>query len=154
MTALIQPPGRLLSITVYAALGEDDRNRWELQEGNLVMSPDPSPRHMVVAAELYVVGQTEFDRVARAGGLLRAASTVLVAEIVSPGSRRTDNLIKRGEYADAGIPAYWIIDAEEPISLVACHLAGALGYQDRGAVTGVFETAEPFPVRIDLDALC
>src|SRR5437899_8554353 len=53
MTALTQPPGRLLTIADYAALGEDDRNRWELQEGNLVMSPSPTPRHMVAAAELY-----------------------------------------------------------------------------------------------------
>ena len=54
MTALTQPPGRLLSVADYAALSEDDRNRWELQEGNLVMSPSPTPRHMVIAAELYV----------------------------------------------------------------------------------------------------
>jgi Uma2 family endonuclease len=192
MTALIQPPGRLLSVRDYAALGEDDRNRWELQEGNLVMSPSPTPRHMVAAAELYVqlrsqlpanlravpdvdldvqlapdgqpgtarrpdlvvVEQAEFDRVEAEGGLLRAASTVLVVEIVSPGSRRTDNLVKRGEYADAGIPAYWIIDVDDPISLVACHLAGEFGYQDRGAVTGVFETAEPFPAQVDLNTLC
>jgi hypothetical protein len=33
-------------------------------------------------------------------------------------------------------------------------LAGTFGYQDGGSVTGVFEAAEPFPVRIDLDALC
>lgn len=45
MTALPMPPGRLLTITEYAALGEDDQYRWELQEGNLVMSPSPSPRH-------------------------------------------------------------------------------------------------------------
>jgi hypothetical protein len=43
MTALIQPPGRLLSVRDYAALGEDDRNRWELQEGNLLRSPSPTP---------------------------------------------------------------------------------------------------------------
>jgi Uma2 family endonuclease len=192
MTALIQPPGRLLSVRDYAALGEDDRNRWELQEGNLVRSPSPTPRHMVAAAELYVqlrsqlpadlravpdvdldvqlapadqpgtarrpdlvvVSEAELRRVETEGGLLRASSTVLVVEIVSPGSRRTDNLVKRGEYADAGIPAYWIIDVEASISLVACHLAGAFGYQDRGAVTGVFETADPFGVRVELDALC
>jgi len=191
MTALIQPPGRLLSVRDYAALGEDDRTRWELQEGNLVMSPSPTPRHMVAAAELYVqlrsqlpahlravpdvdldlqlapadqpgtarrpdlvvVSEAELRRVETDGGLLRASSTVLVVEIVSPGSRRTDNLVKRGEYADAGILAYWIIDLEAPISLVACQLAGAFGYQDRGAVTGLFETAEPFEVRIELDAL-
>ena len=192
MTALTQPPGRLLSIADYAALSEDDRNRWELQEGSLVLSPSPTPRHMVVAAELYVqlrsqlpghlravpdvdldvqlapadqpgtarrpdlvvVEQAEFDRVTRTGGLLRAANTVLVVEIVSPGSRRTDNLVKRGEYADAGIPYYWIIDSEAPISLIACHLAGTFGYQDAGAVTGVYESVEPFPLRVELDALC
>jgi Uma2 family endonuclease len=103
--------------------------------------------------DLVVGGEAELRRVEAEGGLLRATSAVLVVEIVSPGSRRTDNLVKRGEYADAGIPAYWIIDAEAPISLVACHLAGAFGYQDSGAVTGIFETAEPFPARIDLDAL-
>lgn len=103
--------------------------------------------------DLVVVEQAEFDRVGAEGGLLRAASTVLVVEIVSPGSRRTDHLVKRGEYADAGIPAYWIIDLDEPISLVACQLAGEFGYQDRDAVTGLFQAAEPFDARIDLDAL-
>ncbi|MDQ1744806.1 MAG: hypothetical protein QOE23_3145 [Pseudonocardiales bacterium] len=192
MTALTQPPGRLLSIADYAALSEDDRHRWELQEGNLVISPSPTPRHMVVAAELYVqlrsqlpsnlravpdvdldvqlaplgqpgtarrpdlvvVDREEFDRVTETGGLLQAASTILVVEIVSPGSRRTDNLVKRGEYADAGIPFYWIIDPEVPVSLIACHLAGTFGYQDGGSITGVFESVEPFPARVDLDALC
>jgi Uma2 family endonuclease len=191
MTALPQP-GKLLTIADYAALPEDDQRRWELQEGNLVMSPSPTPRHMVIAAELYVqlrsqlpanlravpdvdldvqlapadqpgtarrpdlvvVERAEFDRVSETGGLLRAESAVLVVEIISPGSRRTDNLVKRGEYADAGIPFYWIIDGDAPISLVACHLAGSFGYQDGGSVTGIFESADPFPVRIDLDALC
>ncbi len=41
VTALPAPPGRLLTIAEFAALGEDDRYRWELQEGNLVMSPSP-----------------------------------------------------------------------------------------------------------------
>jgi Uma2 family endonuclease len=191
MTALTQPPGRLLSIADYAALSEDDRNRWELQEGNLVMSPSPTPRHMVAAAELYtqlrhqlpadlcaipdvdldvelaptgqpgtarrpdlvIVRRSEFARVDRDGGLLRAAETVLVVEIVSQGSRRTDNLIKRREYADAGIPYYWILDVDGPLTLVACHLAGEFGYQDGGVVTGVFDTAEPFAARIDLSRL-
>jgi hypothetical protein len=56
-------------------------------------------------------------------------------------------------YADAGIPHYWIVDITGPVSLVACHLAGSFGYADAGAGTGVFRTSEPFPVRIDLDAL-
>ena len=72
---------------------------------------------------------------------------------MSPGSRRTDHVAKRADYADAGIPHYWIVDLDEPVSLIACHLAGELGYVDGGAATGVFTTTEPFPVRLDLDAL-
>ena len=39
-----------------------------------------------------------------------AADVVLVAEIVSPGSRGTDFVMKLHEYAKAGIPHYWIVD--------------------------------------------
>jgi Uma2 family endonuclease len=89
---------------------------------------------------------------ARVDGLLRADDVVVVVEIVLPGSRRTDYQVKHDEYADAGIPHYWIVDITEPVSLIACHQAGA-GYQDAPAVTGAFSTDVPFPVEIDLDAL-
>jgi Uma2 family endonuclease len=185
------PPQRPLTIAEFAALGEDDRNRWELQEGSLIMSPSPTPGHMVAVAELYVqlrdqlphdaravpdvdidvqlapagapgtarrpdlvlVEATELERVGETGGLLRASAVLVVVEIVSPGSHRTDTIVKRREYADAGIPHYWIIDLDAPVSLIACHRAGAFGYRDGGAVTGVFESAAPFPVRIDLNGL-
>jgi len=91
--------------------------------------------------------------VRREGGIIRAAEVTVVAEFVSPGSRRTDHVAKRADYADAGIPHYWIVDLDEPVSLVACHLGGELGYVDGGAVSGVFTTSEPFPARIDLGAL-
>lgn len=87
------------------------------------------------------------------GGVLRASEVVLVAEVVSPSSVRTDHIVKRGEYADAGIPHYWIIDPDGPVSLLACHLAGDFGYADGGAVTGTFTATAPFAVEIDLDAL-
>jgi Uma2 family endonuclease len=82
-----------------------------------------------------------------------AGAASLVVEIISPGSRRTDLVIKRGEYADAGIGHYWIIDLEPRPSLVACHLAGGFGYLDAPAVEGAFVASEPFTVRIDLDGL-
>lgn len=90
--------------------------------------------------------------VARADGMLRADDVLVVAEIVAPGSKRTDYQVKHDEYADAGIPHYWIVDITEPVSLVACHQAGS-GYEDASAVTGTFTTDVPFPVKIDLDAL-
>ena len=83
-----------------------------------------------------------------------AADEILVAiEIISPGSRLTDTKVKPYEYAEAGIPHYWVIDPDEPLSLAAYHLAGEFGYQEAPAVTQVFETNEPFPVRIDLTEL-
>lgn len=43
-----------------------------------------------------------------------AADVVLVIEIVSPGSRGTDHVMKLHEYAKAGIQNYWIIDPDAP----------------------------------------
>jgi Uma2 family endonuclease len=149
MTAFSLPrPGRMLTVAEYAALGEDDQQRWELQEGSLVMSPSPTPRHMIASGELrdqlkshiprdvqiiqgididlvlssadgpgwvrrpdiVLVDRSAIERIDVEGGLLRAPEVQLVIEIVSPGSKRMDYVIKRGEYADAGIPHYWIID--------------------------------------------
>jgi Uma2 family endonuclease len=103
--------------------------------------------------DLIIVERTEVERVDAEGGILRASAVRVVVEIVSPGSRRTDNINKRGEYEDTGIPWYWILDVTEPVSLVACLLTEQFGYQDSQRVTGKFSTAEPFPVTIDLDQL-
>jgi Uma2 family endonuclease len=102
--------------------------------------------------DLIVARRSARERVRREGGIIRAAEVIVVAEFVSPGSRRTDHVAKRADYADAGIPHYWIVDLDEPVSVVACHLGGELGYVDGGAVSGVFTTSEPFPARIDVGA--
>jgi Uma2 family endonuclease len=43
-----------------------------------------------------------------------AADVVLVVEIVSPGSRGMDHVMKLHEYAKAGIAHYWIVDPDAP----------------------------------------
>jgi Uma2 family endonuclease len=103
--------------------------------------------------DLVVVADEARLRVRREGGVIRASEVALVVEVVSPGSTRTDHVAKRDEYADAGIPHYWIVDITEPVSLLARHPAGEFGYADGGAVTGRFTATEPFAVEIDLDAL-
>jgi Uma2 family endonuclease len=35
-----------------------------------------------------------------------------IAEIISPGSRKTDTEKKLSEYAQAGIPEYWVLDSK------------------------------------------
>ncbi len=190
MTALPEP-WRLLTIAEYEALGEDDQVHWELQEGILVMSPSPKPRHMRLGGRLFnqvdeqlpdelvavpdvdidlqlvpedgpatvrrpdlvVVDSSEYRRVEAEGGVLRASAVQVVVEIVSPGSRRTDYITKRSEYAEAGIPHYWIIDLTTPLGLLAFMLTDELGYVDNGEVTGDFMTNSPCPLTIRLDQL-
>ena len=100
-----------------------------------------------------MVEQAAVDRVDLEGGLLRASEIRVVVEIVSPGSRRMDYVVKRGEYADAGIGYYWIVDLDPPVSLLACHLTGDFGYADNGSTGGRYATTDPFPVAIDIDQL-
>ena len=116
----------------------------------------PTQPGTVRRPDLVVVSRAGFERREREGGVLRAPEVVLAVEIVSPGSERTDHTVKHLEYADAGIPHYWVVDLGEPgdrVSLTAHHLAGEFSYADAGSVAGTFATTEPFPVRIDLDAL-
>jgi len=191
MTAVPLPPAHLLTVGEYAALGEDDSGRSELMEGNLVMSPSPSPDHNMAALriavqllpqlpqDLEVITDVDIDlelapadqpgfsrrpdvivvrrsarqRVRIEGGLIRASEMLVVIEIVSPGSRRTDNVVKRAEYADAGIPHYWIVDIQEPVSLLACHLTDKFGYLDAEVVGGTFTSTEPFSINLDLGDL-
>jgi len=190
MSVLPQPPNRLLTIREYADLGEIEHGYYELQEGRLVMSPSPTPDHMLAIAQLIIalhqqlpaafaaVPDVDLDlqlapatnpgssrrpdllivrreavgRVREEHGMLRADETVVVVEVVSPGSERTDYVIKRREYADAGIPHYWVIDLGA-VSLTAYQLAEGFGYREAGEFVGIFETDTPFPVRLDLGEL-
>jgi Uncharacterized protein conserved in cyanobacteria len=44
-----------------------------------------------------------------------SADVLMVVEIISPRStERTDRVSKRQEYAESGIPTYWIVSLEEP----------------------------------------
>ncbi|MGH3701904.1 MAG: Uma2 family endonuclease [Pseudonocardiaceae bacterium] len=103
--------------------------------------------------DLAVVTCAAIQRVRRERTLLQASEVVLAVEIISPGSRRMDTIVKHGEYADAGIPYYWIVDIDGTVTLTACHFAGEFGFVDATPVTGVFTAEEPFPVRLDLTEL-
>lgn len=103
--------------------------------------------------DLLVSTKAAGERVDTEGGLYRASELLLVVEIVSAGSRYTDSVTKRAEYAKAGIPHYWIIDTTPPVSMIVCHQAGPFGYQDPGEVTGKYRITEPFAAVIDLEQL-
>jgi Uma2 family endonuclease len=80
-----------------------------------------------------------------------AADVVLVVEILSPGTRRQDLVTKRSEYADAGIPHYWIVDLDGGPSIEALTLRD--GSYEGAVRTSEFEVTAPFDLTIDPAAL-
>jgi len=46
-----------------------------------------------------------------------------VAEVISPGTRHTDEVKKMAEYARAGVPEYWLLDPKKH-TIRVCHLEG------------------------------
>ena len=84
-----------------------------------------------------------------------ASDVVLVIEIVSPGSRRTDRVMKAYEYAKAGIEHYWIVDLDaDPDERFLMHALRDGTYHRAGAVVGDrVRTEEPLVVDFTLDAL-
>jgi Uma2 family endonuclease len=113
----------------------------------------PDKPGFVRRPDLIVVQRSAVKRQRAEGGLLKASEVVLVVEILSPSSRNTDHRAKRVEYAEAGIPHYWIVDLDDPISLAPMHLAGAFGYQEAPAEIAVYETDARFPLKIQVDRL-
>lgn len=76
----------------------------------------PSPVHLVEKTifqpDLYVVPSIEGRR-PRAD--VPVTSSLLVVEVLSPGSRRHDRLTKRPYYQRGGVPEYWIVDQDAEV---------------------------------------
>lgn len=84
---------------------------------------------------------------------LAAAEVLLATEILSEGTRRVDRMVKFAEYAEAGIPQYWIVDLGAPTTLLAYMLVDG-HYELCGEHTGTAALdVAGHPVTLDLDAL-
>jgi Uma2 family endonuclease len=156
----------------------DDGQRYELLDGVVVVSPSPLLPHQGLLGDLYVllraacpptmrvylapldvrlsdrtVAQPDLlvVRAEDAHGRKLAGTPLMVAELLSDGTRGHDLLVKRARYEAAGVPSYWIVEPEtaefavleledgryEPVH------AGVLGHPP---VT----VTRPFPVTLDL----
>ncbi len=119
----------------------DDGYRRELVHGQLLVSPAPVPRHQRVVSRLLValaaacppnlevlpapcdwvisedtVYEPDLIVVDRkhTGPKHIIGTPLLVIEVLSPSTRDIDNVLKRYEYEQAGVPAYWIVDPDVP----------------------------------------
>ena len=86
---------------------------------------------------------------------MAAAEVLLAVEIISPGSRNVDTHLKSVEYAEAGIPHYWLVDLDPPAPTVTVFGLGAPGdgYVESQTTSGELLVTEPFTLRIDVAAL-
>jgi len=123
----------------------DDGNRYEIINGELVVTPAPLARHQRVllrltrlldrfleehsGGELFIapfdivlgphdVVEPDLLVIATQQGRVRGTENafvgppVLVVEIISPSSERTDLIKKMALYARSGVPEYWTVDPE------------------------------------------
>lgn len=112
----------------------------------------PGRPGFVRAPDLVVANRAARARTRVEGGFVRASEVVVLVEIGSPGSKRTDGVIKMGEYADAGVPHYWIVDIDGPVGVRAFRLEQG-AYREVGRFVGELRVEEPFPAVVDLSRL-
>lgn len=124
---------------------------WEvLWEVDVMLNADP----LDYVAPDVVVFSAAFDLTTRP---IPGSDVLLVAEVVSKGSRRGDRNLKPAAYAEAGIPHYWRIEGL-PVgeSVTTAHLYSDPtpgGYRTETVHQGTLVEAEPFPIEIDLGSL-
>jgi Uma2 family endonuclease len=127
----------------YLRLTDQTNRLIEFTEGNVELLPMPTRKHQAISRFLFLSlltfvqqrGGTVFYaplRVRVADGRFREPDLVvlldtndarnqnafwlgadLVVEIISPDHVERDTVIKRADYAGAGIPEYWIVQPEE-----------------------------------------
>lgn len=73
----------------------------------------------------------------------------LVVEIVSPGTKRRDQIEKPADYATAKIAHYWRIDLD-PLHVYAYRLTSQGSYQLVADSTELLELDEPFPIKLPI----
>ncbi len=142
MPALERPPRKWTEEEFYAARdAAPTGERWELVDGEVLVTPSPNLRHQDATFQLamrlheYVQAQrlgkvfvapldvrlepglvTQPDvLVAPFGGAeseKAIARLLLAVETLSPSSARHDRLVKRPQYQRNKVPEYWILDAE------------------------------------------
>jgi len=154
----------------------DDGHRYELLDGALLVTPSPSPLHqtgvqrlwrlledarpsdlrvfvapldVVLADDTVLQPDVLIARHSDVTDLALLAVPVLAVEVISPSTRRIDQLLKPARYAASGIEHYWVVDPVEP-SLTAYELDPQGTYREVAVARGSepYEASRPFAVSI------
>lgn len=153
----------------------DDGRRYELIDGELLVSPAPGlphqrmtfrlarmlddvcPEDLEVVIAPFAVRPDESNElqpdvlVARLADLTEKnlpTAPVLAVEVFSPNSRLVDANLKRAAYARLGVPSYWLVDPAKPsVTVLELHRDG--DYRQAAHVEGeeILALDRPFAVR-------
>jgi Uma2 family endonuclease len=172
-TARTAIPGGPWTVDDLDGFPEGSTTRYELIDGALLVSAEPSLQHQRVSGQLLRLLQDvapqdvevflpidvrlsptrqlapDITAVRRqdATGRRLAGTPLLVVEVLSPSTRAVDLTLKRRVLEEAGVPSYWLVDPDDGVVTVLELVDGAY----REAVRGQDVTVErPFPVRIRL----
>jgi len=96
---------------------------------------------------------TRADRAAANPSRLEAADVLVAVEIISPGTGTTDRVTKMYEYANAGIPHYWLVDLDKPVSIIAYVLVDGDYEQVAGDTAGTVTLPDPLRITLTLNTL-
>lgn len=171
------PPDRPLTVDDLPDMPDDGR-RFELVDGRLDVSPAPISDHAKVehriswwleanapedlavygAVGINFNGDRTYHRIPD-GAVLHLEDDespyltrppLLAVEVVSPESALRDHHTKRREYAEFGIPSYWIVTPDRERPGIAEYRLKNGTYVEESVVYGtdVFTTEAPFPVSI------
>lgn len=146
----VTPAPRAWHQEIVARLGETLRGYLRQQPvGHAFLSPaDISwAPDVLVQPDLFVV---PLDH-ARTMNWAAMQTLLLAIEVLSPGTTRADRFAKRRLYQEAGVPLYWIVDADAravevwtPDALFPATVQDAVAWRPAGAIR---------PLRIELAEL-
>lgn len=154
-------------------LPEGSTTRYELIDGALLVSAEPSLQHQRVNARVFrllhdvapsdlevflpvdvrlsAVRQIAPDvtvvRREDATGRRLVGVPLLVVEVLSPSTRAIDLTLKRRVLEEAGVPSYWLVDPDDGVVTVLELEAGHYVEVTRGTTV---EVSRPFPVVVSV----
>ena len=176
MLVMTHPVSRPFTVTDLEDMPDDGR-RYELIDGELLVSPAPGwshqevlkvlcftlhaacPRELRVLAAPFAVRMDHFNElqpdvlVTRFTDLTEEnlpRAPLLAVEVISPSSGLRDRSLKKAVYERMRVPSYWLVDPNrDRPALTAYELAGG-AYKEGAAVTGrqAWGASRPFGVQI------
>lgn len=153
----------------------DDGHRYELIDGVLVVSPSPRIDHQRMVGALYVALRaacpSQLEVVLGPFDVVLANDTVLVPdlivaardqlaerdhpgapilsiEVLSPSTRRFDQLVKRDRLQSAAVGAYWLVDPEGASITVLELREGVLVEVAWATGDAALDVSFPFPLSL------